>query len=157
MGKRVADMTPEQREHQRVRARAYREEKPDMLRAYNALRAEELKQWVKDNPSKVKDINRRCKLKTKYGLTESAFDALLVAQGGRCKICGEPFGVTKATKAHLDHDHAMPAKDPRSHRGLLCGNCNAGIGLLRDCPDTLRAATAYLENHRAKTTNNCIV
>jgi predicted nucleic acid-binding Zn ribbon protein len=73
-----------------------------------------------------------------YGITQPEFDARLVAQGGRCAICGsaEPGG--KGGFA-LDHDHATDRV-----RGLLCTNCNMGLGRFRDDPALLRAAADYL-------------
>lgn len=53
-----------------------------------------------------------------------------------CAICGQPFVKTP----QADHDHATGQV-----RGLLCGNCNSGLGLLQDNPELLRAAANYLE------------
>lgn len=62
---------------------------------------------------------------------------MLDAQGGGCAICGEGPG----DRFHLvvDHDHQTSEV-----RGLLCTACNVGIGNLRDDPDLLRRALAYL-------------
>lgn len=37
----------------------------------------------------------------------------------------------------------MPYADPA--KKLLCGQCNLGLGALKDSPAVLRAAVAYLE------------
>jgi hypothetical protein len=66
---------------------------------------------------------------------------LLAAQGGRCAICvGEWTGHHIAP--HIDHDHATGKV-----RGLLCVNCNNGLGRFGDDPRRLRAAAQYLEVH----------
>ena len=56
---------------------------------------------------------------------------------GLCAICGAARG--KRNHA-LDHDHATGRL-----RGILCGPCNAGIGMFRDNIDLLRKAIEYLE------------
>ncbi|KOU29170.1 hypothetical protein ADK52_06070 [Streptomyces sp. WM6372] len=33
-------------------------------------------------------------------------------------------------------------------RGVLCINCNSGLGVLKDNPDRMRRAAAYLEGTR---------
>jgi len=58
------------------------------------------------------------------------------AQEGRCAICRRELA-----EARIDHDHITG-----SVRGLLCQNCNAGIGMLQDDPDILRAAVVYLDH-----------
>lgn len=83
---------------------------------------------------------RKCKLKQQYGLTVAAYNQMVADQGGGCAICGkEPNGKNLV----VDHDHSTNIV-----RGLLCGSCNRGIGLLQDSPDMLRAALAYLEKER---------
>jgi hypothetical protein len=76
----------------------------------------------------------------KYGITEADWDRMLAAQDGRCAICrtGTPGG--RGERWHIDHCHTSSRV-----RGLLCHNCNVGIGNFKDAPDLLRAAAAYLE------------
>jgi hypothetical protein len=40
----------------------------------------------------------------------------------------------------VDHNH-----DTKQIRGLLCRNCNAGLGLLRERADVLQNAITYLQ------------
>jgi hypothetical protein len=54
--------------------------------------------------------------------------------GGDCALCG------KAARLVRDHDHVTGL-----HRGLICNNCNTGLGLLGDSLVSLRRAVAYLE------------
>lgn len=78
----------------------------------------------------------------RYGLTVDQFNILLEVQKGRCAICRvelQSTGRSKGTAAHVDHDHGSGRV-----RGILCHRCNAGIGLLGDDPDRVRAACEYL-------------
>lgn len=80
--------------------------------------------------------------------------ALLIAQGLRrspagptsnqhCAICADP-----TRRVGWDHDHLTGR-----HRGWLCNNCNAALGLLRDSPALLTRAAAYL-TARGRTTSS---
>lgn len=77
---------------------------------------------------------QRRKRREKYALTEAEYQALRTKQEDACAICGE------VTKLCVDHCH-----DTGTVRGLLCGSCNLGIGMLRDDPERVRKALAYLE------------
>lgn len=68
---------------------------------------------------------------------------MLSAQGKRCAICQRRFimrGVQKMAP-HVDHCHST-----NRVRGLLCGDCNTALGLLRDSLPSLRRAYTYLES-----------
>jgi hypothetical protein len=79
-------------------------------------------------------------LKYLYGLSEGDFFALLEKQGDACAICGSAEWPGKHRVPHVDHCH-----ETGKVRGLLCSNCNHGLGKFRDDPDRLRAAARYLE------------
>ncbi|WP_199546591.1 endonuclease VII domain-containing protein [Streptomyces sp. N35] len=107
------------------------------------------KKWAEANRDRVRRNARSSRLLKKYGITGDEYEALLEAQDGRCAICGttEP-GLT--TGGHLtifrvDHCHATGAV-----RGLLCNNCNIGIGQLGDDPERVEAALHYLRNFLEK-------
>jgi predicted nucleic acid-binding Zn ribbon protein len=76
----------------------------------------------------------------RYQMQPGDYDALLLAQGGRCAICGADEAGGKGGRFHVDHNHATGRV-----RGLLCHGCNLGIGMLRDDPDVMRAAIRYVE------------
>lgn len=80
------------------------------------------------------------RLKAIYGIDFPTYEAMLKEQGGCCAICGNPpHGRGRTNGLVVDHDHATGAA-----RGLLCGNCNTGIGLLDESPDVLTQAVRYL-------------
>ncbi len=85
-------------------------------------------------------------LKRKYRITFEQYREMLEAQNGVCAICSSPetalnarSPIGKPQPLSVDHDHATGAV-----RGLLCGKCNAGIGLLMDDADLLIKASRYL-------------
>jgi len=87
--------------------------------------------------AKARRSNLKARLK-RFGLTVEDYQSMLAAQAGGCAICG---GQCKTGRIlAIDHDHVTGRV-----RGLLCGNCNKGIGQFEDTPSLLRLAAAYLE------------
>jgi hypothetical protein len=134
-GKWLKLVKPDYAERQREKHRRWVEQYPEKMKA--------AQERLKTNGKRVK-IQRRCDLKRAYRLTEPVFNAMLAEQGGVCKICGRPE--TCKGKNHLSIDHCHTTGDVR---GLLCNQCNRGIGWFRDNPQQLRAAAEYLESHNA--------
>lgn len=85
-------------------------------------------------------LARMDELKKKFGMTPEEFIDMHEAQGGRCKICGDPLLAGKGG-AVVDHCHASGRI-----RGLLCNGCNSGIGWFKEDPARMRTAILYLEN-----------
>jgi hypothetical protein len=65
---------------------------------------------------------------------------MIEAQGGLCAICAGPLD-----RPHVDHDH-----ETGKVRGILCFNCNAGLGKFKDSVEIADAATEYLRKHDPK-------
>ena len=119
------------------------------------------KQWDRNNKDKKRaynarkyaesgDFYRNNSFRDRYGLTLDDAKALLSKQGGVCEICGEPIdldvkGVNAPNKGHMDHCHKSGAV-----RGVLCRNCNWGLGNFRDSPELALSAASYLEKYNAK-------
>lgn len=78
----------------------------------------------------------------KYGLTPEQYAEMLEACAGCCESCGLNFDTTGKWPC-VDHDH-----DTGRVRGLLCNNCNVGIGNLGDSAEGVRMALKYLERTR---------
>ena len=87
------------------------------------------RKWAAANPEKRSAIRR----KYLYGIDHETVAARFKAQDGLCKICLD------GPAAHLDHNHKTGKT-----RGLLCGNCNRALGLLREDPERIARAIAYL-------------
>lgn len=130
------------REEQLKKRREYyeanREKIAEKQKAYYDANRDELlaneKAWREANPEKLRDGW----LVKKFGITAAEYDQMVMARCGSCDICGEPATPRKKSLA-VDHDH-----DTGAVRGLLCSNCNTGIGNLRDDPELLNRAVAYL-------------
>lgn len=75
-----------------------------------------------------------------YGLSQEQYEVMLEAQGNACAICKSTDWPGKDKRPHVDHDHVTSEV-----RGLLCNNCNNGLGRFGDDPARLRAAIEYLE------------
>jgi len=82
------------------------------------------------------------KRKNRYGLEKKEILDLVKDQNNRCLICNNDF---LNREFHIDHCHTSG-----KIRGLLCGNCNTGIGLLNDDIQILNKAIEYLENFKKK-------
>ena len=76
---------------------------------------------------------RHYHLKRRYGIGADDFDRMVADQGGVCLICERP------DPEHVDHDHVTGKV-----RGILCFNCNGGLGQFKDDIDALLAAATYL-------------
>lgn len=84
-------------------------------------------------------------LRRNYKIDEIEFNRLSAEQGGHCAICQKPETKTRGHEGRrlsVDHNHVTG-----DVRGLLCGNCNEGIGYFGDDIEILRKAIAYLQRH----------
>ena len=90
------------------------------------------------NPVAASNAVRRSKLKCKYGISVEQYDLMFQEQNGVCAICGResPDG----RRLHIDHCHAT-----NTVRGLLCCDCNRGLGIFKDNLNYLQKAFDYLQ------------
>ena len=105
-----------------------------------------VKEWQSANPRKR--LNQRMR---KYGLTIEQYESMLRQQHGGCAICGQQpkGGSGSASRLHVDHCHKTGLV-----RGLLCGNCNHGIGKFKDSVELIEAAAMYLRRGEATGENS---
>jgi hypothetical protein len=90
--------------------------------------------------------DKNFKLKKAYGITLDQYNELLSSQNHKCAICYTESnrkyrGKIKAFA--VDHCHTTG-----TIRGLLCNDCNTGIGLLKDNVIFLESAINYLNKSR---------
>lgn len=103
-----------------------------------------VKIWRAGNPEKTARFKKISALKRQYGLSIEQFEAMLAAQGSVCKICGKPETLVnrrsgKVQSLAVDHD-----KHTKKVRGLLCSQCNQGIGYLYHDVKIFESAVIYL-------------
>jgi hypothetical protein len=80
-------------------------------------------------------------MKKTYGITIDDYMNMFKNQQGKCAICGDEPTILNR-HFHIDHD-----KTTGKIRGLLCHNCNVGIGNLRHNIEFLKKAIKYLRKH----------
>ena|SRR3990167_129596 len=109
--------------------RRWRLENPERWRAYR-------KKWSLKNQKR--EIHNR--LKWTYGISLKRYDEILEEQNGVCAVCGK---TPEENGKRLSVDHCHKTK---IIRGLLCDNCNKGMGNFKDNVDFLLKAVKYLSN-----------
>lgn len=111
---------------------------------YKKKNKEELKRkrpkYREKNSFKISQQVRERKFRNRYGITIAEYNLLCASQDFCCAICEEQVIFPKTL--NVDHDHASG-----EIRGLLCGSCNRGIGLLKDKKEIVKRAFIYLEEH----------
>lgn len=107
------------------------------------------KEWNDLRKNRRTAIAKRSHLKKKYGITQEQYDKILFKQGGVCAICGvgDELRVSKNGRAMnnlvVDHCHK------KGHiRGIICRECNTGLGHFSDSPVKLNNAIKYLRQNK---------
>lgn len=88
-----------------------------------------------------KSVRRNTELKKKYGITSEEYLLMLDIQGNVCAICRGPQMNKRTDYFDVDHCHKTGKV-----RGLLCTNCNQGIGKFQDNKELMLHAYNYLED-----------
>ena len=101
------------------------------------VRESDLRRYWKD-PLKHKDV----RLKGTYGIGINEFNKMREIQDSRCAICGI-HEKSSAKGLAVDHCHAKG-----NVRGLLCNNCNNGLGRFKDDVSLLQKAIEYLNKFK---------
>ena len=85
----------------------------------------------------------RARMLKSYNLSLEDYQVMVEEHAGSCGICGgQGFELSPGQRLLLviDHCHKSGAV-----RGLLCHNCNRGLGLFKDNVESLKNAIIYLE------------
>lgn len=88
-----------------------------------------------------KDRFREYDLRKNFDISLGEYNEMLRAQDGCCAICKCEFGDNHGGPLVVDHDHKW------GHvRGLLCRQCNHGLGNFDDNIEYLANAISYLRS-----------
>ena len=138
---RAAKWRSENREKAREISRRSNEkrkaENPELVRAYQLSYREKNREMLGD-----KERQRR------FGITRQEYAEMFHRQNGVCAICSQPETATRLGKVKalsVDHNHKTG-----SVRGLLCSDCNTGIGKLKEDRNIFLSAIQYLDEHSDK-------
>lgn len=93
-------------------------------------------------PNDKRKAKSRRSLLRRYGLTLDDYEALLLKQNGRCKICGTPTSGRVSGVFLVDHNHSTGEV-----RGLLCSRCNVGMGNFDEDVTRLRRVIRYIKSN----------
>lgn len=88
------------------------------------------------NKKDEKYMNKVHQKKNKYGVDEQQYIKLMEVTN--CQICDKLF--KDNNEKCIDHCHTTNIV-----RGVLCNNCNKGLGMFLDNRNYLQAAIAYLK------------
>lgn len=88
----------------------------------------------------------RYRMKKSYGLELEDYEEMVKEHDGKCAICGGlGFELSPGQKLLLVIDHCHSSGIVR---GLLCHNCNRGLGLFKDSIESLTKAIDYLKRSK---------
>jgi len=117
--------------------RRYREDPERYKTAHQARRA--LHPEITPEQRREKNLNY-------IGWTTELFNKTMEDQSGLCAICRKVLTMEKkisSSRACADHEYSKPPKP----RGILCANCNLGIGNLQENIEIMEAAIAYVKKY----------
>lgn len=95
-------------------------------------KTKEYRVWYEDNRRRLKEKAKASQVKKRYGISIEEYNKHM-STSVVCEICGTD------KKLRYDHNH-----DSGEFRGVLCTQCNSGLGLLKDSPERLAKAIVYL-------------
>ena len=115
-------------------------DKPVSRKEYKKLYAQKMRDEGRAKPKTAEQAekNRDRQYRERYGITLSEYNEMFAEQDGKCACCGEHQLEDKRRLA-VDHCH-----DSGDVRGLLCFDCNIGIGKLGDNIEGIERALNYL-------------
>jgi len=151
----------ERRRRNREKSAKYRRENPEKWKEIDRRAKLKLRQNPEKNLQKLtyqqqyREENRKAlsdkERQRRFGITPEEYSDLFKSQNGTCAICKQPETATRLGKVKalaVDHCHQSGVV-----RGLLCADCNMGIGKLKEDKNILFSAIQYLERHSEQSLN----
>lgn len=104
--------------------------------------------WREANKKRDPIERRNNSLMSNYGINNDDYESLLKKQNFCCKICktDKPSG-GKGNK-YFAVDHFIDNYGKKIVRGLLCQNCNQGLGKFKDDPNLFLECIDYINTHK---------
>lgn len=101
--------------------------------------------WRVKHPNYERDR----KWNERYGITPDHYNQMVLIQNNCCAICGKPETAVhnktkKVQKLAVDHNH-----ETGEVRGLLCQDCNRGLGKFHENITSLENAIKYLRKFQS--------
>ncbi len=163
--KRSEEATEEQKEKRKKYNKEWYEKNREYVKEYSKQRSSKRREWANAKYASDPEFRRKRfeevkryrerhpharvnRLLRSLGYS-GTYESLLESQDGRCAICGRTEADSRGHRLHVDHCHATGRV-----RGLLCGDCNLGLGKFGDSPDLLAKAAVYLRPRKRKKGNN---
>lgn len=100
--------------------------------------AEDTRLWNTKN----KETARERYLQRTYGISENEYNSRLLSQNNACPICSREFSFAEygPDSPVVDHCHTNG-----NVRGIICNECNRGLGYFHDNKEALLRASRYLQ------------
>jgi hypothetical protein len=143
----------DKREKNRLRSAEWRKNNPEKaketVRKHNEKRKAEKPEIIRAYQQAYREKNRETlrhrERERKFGISRQEYANIFLKQNGVCAICKQPETATRlGTVKSLSVDHCHTSGKVR---GLLCSDCNTGIGKMKESREALLAAIRYLDEH----------
>ena len=151
-------MTIDRREKNRLKAAEYRKNNRDKVlesqrrsaakRRADPEKVSAIRAYQESYREKNREVLSDKERERTFGITRYEYAKMFHSQNGVCAICSKPETATRNGKIKalaVDHDHKTGEV-----RGLLCSDCNTGIGKLKEDRSIFISAIRYLDKHSDK-------
>lgn len=133
-------MAPEDKQKEYSKRYYEKNKKTILEKAKNSPAAKASRDRYRAKPE-TKEKRRNNRLLSLYGLTTKEYEDMLVSQAYCCAACNT-HQLELSVPLNVDHNH-----ETGQVRGLLCGNCNRALGLIKDSAETLSNLIKYLQKY----------